>query len=344
LSCLSGNNPARVQRQFIDLSDLLAPHSPGTGGIMKKVFASIALFWCFAPAEMASGASQELVNDSLHCLSVDFYRSNLQSQTIDTNQLMEGGTATAYSENRRGIAAIIGSPHDLKEAYRWFQKAARRGYAPAQVNLAMMYLQGWGVARNDGAALYWLTLAAQQRHPVGLFDLGQLYLKGCGVPQDYAEALRLFQEAARKGYAAAEVNIGYMYDAGLGVPRDRAVAAEWYRKAAEVGEPAGEFNLGELYRQGEGVAQSDRIAFEWFQKAAEQGHRKAQAMMGFMYAAGRGTPKDLESAYAWIGAARSEGELDLQDSLLLAEIERQLPIDAIQRAKERVRLLAQPSK
>lgn len=308
---------------------------------MKAAF-GIALFLASPLSNLA--APQKQVNDSVPCLIVDVSRSGLQSGTSETKQQIETtGSGTAYSENKQGITAIMGAPGDLKTAERWFEKAARRGYAPAQVNLAMMYLQGWGVARRDSAALYWLTLAAQQGHPVGLFDLGQLYFKGCGVRQDYAEALRLFQKAVQKGNVAAEVNIGYMYDVGLGVQRDRAVAAEWYRKAAEAGYPGGEFNLGDLYRQGEGVAQNDSRAFEWFQKAAVQGHGRAQVMMGFMYAAGRGTPKDLEAAYAWIAAAQSEGVV-LQGSPSLAEIERQLPADAIQRAKARARLLAQPSK
>ena len=309
-----------------------------------KAALRIALLLAPPLSNLAMPAPQKQVNDPAPCLVADVSRSGLQSGTSDTKQQTETGSGAAYSENKQGIAAIISSPGDLKKAKRWFEKAARRGYAPAQVNLAMMYLQGWGVARNDGTALYWLTLATQQGQPMALFDLGQFYLKGCGVRQDYAEALRLFQEAARKGNPAAEVNIGFMYDVGLGVPRDRAVAAEWYHKAAEAGEPAGEFNLGDLYAQGEGVTQNDRVAFEWFQKAAEQGHRQAQAVVGHMYAAGRGTPKDLESAYAWIAAAQSEGEPHIQDPPSLAEIECQLSLEAIQRAKGRARVLAQSSK
>jgi len=128
------------------------------------------------------------------------------------------------------------------------------------------------------------------------------------------------------------------------VPRNPAVAAEWYRKAAEAGEPAGEFNLGDLYLQGEGVPQNDSSALEWFEKAAAQGHRRAQAMMGFLYAAGRGVPKDLEAAYAWTAAAQSAGEPQIQDAPSLAEIERQLSPDAIQRAKGRAQVLAKSFK
>ena len=308
---------------------------------MKAAF-GLAVLLASPLGNLATPAPEKQVNDSVPCLIADISRSGLQSGASDTKQQTETGSGTAYSENKQGIAALMDASGDLKKAERWFEKAARRGYAPAQVNLAMMYLQGWGVAPNDGAAFYWLTLAAQQGHPVGLFDLGQLYLKGCGVRQDYTEAFRLFQQAERKGNAAAQVNLGYMYDEGLGVPRDRAAAAEWYRKAAEAGEVAGEFNLADLYLRGEGLAQSDKVAYEWFEKAALQGYRRAQVMVGTMCAEGRGTTKDLESAYAWIGAAQSEGELDTQQSL--AKIERQLPLEALERAKGRARVLAQSPK
>jgi TPR repeat protein len=312
------------------------------GEAVKETFGMVLLF-SLAFGGLGTASQQNMANDSAPCLSADIARSNLQSGTSGSALLaVERGMGKAHSENERGIAAILDSPRDLEAARRWFEKAARRSYAPAQVNLATMYLQGWGVPPNNGTGLYWLTLAAQQGHPMGLFDLGQMYLKGCGVHQDYPEALWLFREAERKGNAAAAVNIGYMYDAGLGVPHDQAAAVEWYRKAAEAGESAGEFNLGDLYQRGEGVAPDDRAAFEWFQKAAAQGHRKAQLMVGLMCAVGRGTPRDLEAAYAWIAAAQMEGESDTQDSL--AQIEHQLSGDALQRAKGRARLLAEQSK
>ena len=54
--------------------------------------------------------------------------------------------------------------------------------------------------------------------------------------------------------------------------------------------------------------------------------------------------QQASEATAWIAAAQSEGEPHIQDSSSLAEIERQLPFDAIQRAKGRARLLAHSSK
>jgi TPR repeat protein len=244
----------------------------------------------------------------------------------------------AYAQNEKGIAAVKDQPDDLQAAHRWFEKAARKGYAPAQVNLAITYSQGWGTARNDGAVLYWLTLAANQGNERALFNLGQLYLEGCGVRRNYPEALRLFREAAEKGETAAQINLGYLYDHGLAVPKDQTQGAAWYRKAADAGEPQAQFNLADLYARGEGVAQNDVLAFQWFQRAALQGHGGARLMLGAMYASGRGTQKNLEAGYVWILSADLEG--DPRTRTYAVWLERQLSPAQLERARMRARLLA----
>ena len=69
----------------------------------------------------------------------------------------------AFEQNQMGMASTlaIGRDYNDKEALRWFEKAAQRGYAPAQVNLAVMYLKGWGTSANGGAKLHWILTAAE---------------------------------------------------------------------------------------------------------------------------------------------------------------------------------------
>src|SRR3984893_8687243 len=70
----------------------------------------------------------------------------------------------AFEQNQMGIASVlaIGPDYTAKEALRWFGQAARRGSPPAQVNLAVMHINGWGTPVNYGAALRWLRAAADQ--------------------------------------------------------------------------------------------------------------------------------------------------------------------------------------
>ncbi len=55
-----------------------------------------------------------------------------------------------YEQNQLGMASmlVIGPEYSENEALKWFERAAQRGYAPAQVNLAVMYVNGWGTPMN----------------------------------------------------------------------------------------------------------------------------------------------------------------------------------------------------
>jgi TPR repeat protein len=243
-------------------------------------------------------------------------------------------------ENERAIA-LTRAPDTLRtlvEAHHWFEKAARKGYPPAQVNLAVLSLAGWGTPPNAGTALYWLREAARHDYALADFDLGILYLKGCGVRQDDHEAFFWFERAANAGDSAAQLNLGYLYDQGLGVAQDRAQAAVWYRKAAESGLAQAQHNLADLYAHGEGVPLDERLAFAWCQKAALQGHPGARILLGFMYAEGRGIEKDLPSAYAWLSAAALQG--DDRGNAILHSLERQLTPAQLAQSRMRAQSLA----
>ncbi|PYX27477.1 MAG: hypothetical protein DMG77_18755 [Acidobacteria bacterium] len=244
-----------------------------------------------------------------------------------------------YEQNQLGIASILAIAPDYStaEALKWFERAARRGYAPAQVNLAVMYSNGWGTPASNAKALYWLQLAADQKYPRAYFDLGVFYLQGKWVRQDYATAFELFRKGAELGDTIAQSNLGYLYDRGLGVAQNAAEAAAWYRKAADAGDAMGENNLADMYLRGEGVPQNDALAFHLFQEAAATGHTGARIKLGYMYAEGRGTAKDLETAFMWISAATCAG--DRRGEYLLASLRGQLTANQVEKAEELARNL-----
>jgi TPR repeat protein len=244
-------------------------------------------------------------------------------------------------ENEKGIALTQARERvrTLQQAHKWFEKGARKGYAPAQVNLAILSLSGWGTPPNADTAWYWLREAARQGYALAYFDLGILYQNGCGVRQDYHEAFSQFEQGANAGDSAAQTNLGYLYDQGLGVAQDRAQAAVWYRKAAESGVAQAQYNLADLYVRGEGVPRDQSAAFAWFQKAAQQGHTGARIMLAFMYTEGRGTEKNLQSAFEWLSAATLQG--DTRGTATLEVLEHELTPEQLARSKMRAQLLAQ---
>jgi TPR repeat protein len=262
-------------------------------------------------------------------------RDNCDASTV--RRLAESGHV--YEENEMGVATalVVESPAGGEQARKWFEKAARKGYAAAQVNLAAMYVYGWGVQKNYGTALYWLKEASDRGYGRAYTNLGILYLNGWGVRQNYDEARALFQNGAKAGDAPAMVDLGFLFDQGLGVAQDHAAAADWYRQGAEKGFAMAQYNLADLFLKGEGVVQSDPAAIELFRRAAAQGNTSAEIKLGWMYMTGRGTEKNLGEAYRWIEAAWLAG--DRRGEEYLREIEKRLKPEQVATAMERARAM-----
>lgn len=139
---------------------------------------------------------------------------------------------------------------DYSAAARLYQRAAERGFAPAQHNLGYLYENGLGV---------------QQDFAQSQINLGVLYAAGNGLPRDDREAARWYQKTADQ----AEPR-GAMYLRGLGVSKNCAQAFAYFQQAARLGHAVAQNNLALLYANGEGVQQSFVEAFAWLDVAADQ--------------------------------------------------------------------------
>ncbi len=64
-----------------------------------------------------------------------------------------------------------------------YRLAAEQGDASAQFSLGFMYANGYGVPKDDQAAVQWYRLAEEQGHAKAQSNLGVMYEKGRGVPQ-----------------------------------------------------------------------------------------------------------------------------------------------------------------
>jgi len=106
---------------------------------------------------------------------------NSLSQACDSESVTKlADSGHVFLQNQMGIesALLLGANRSIEDARRVFQNAALRGSGPAQVNLAVLYMNGWGVPKNYGSALYWLKSAAAQGIPQAHMNRGLLYLNG----------------------------------------------------------------------------------------------------------------------------------------------------------------------
>src|SRR5713101_6723486 len=91
-------------------------------------------------------------------------QNNAESLDITAlRQKAEGGDVSAQVElGQRYTFAKGGVALDYAQARAWFEKAADKGFAPAQNSLGYLYERGEGVAQDNAQARFWYQKAADQ--------------------------------------------------------------------------------------------------------------------------------------------------------------------------------------
>lgn len=136
------------------------------------------------------------------------------------------------------------------------------------------------------------------------YALAVQYMRGDGVPKDEQKAMTYLTRAAAEGNANAELGMGYHYLQGsAGLTKDSEKAAVFFTRAAKHGNRDAQYNIGLAYVRGEGVTKDLAKAYTWFEKAAYQDDAGAQYNLGVMSVNGEGTAKDPLTAYVWFRIA-----------------------------------------
>jgi TPR repeat protein len=86
-------------------------------------------------------------------------------------------------------------PRDTNLDVQCYGRAADKGYASAQYNLAGMYAQGTGVQTNFFQTRRWLSEAAKKNHAKALMDLGTLQAEGIPDQKDLTMGVKSMSKA-----------------------------------------------------------------------------------------------------------------------------------------------------
>ena len=93
------------------------------------------------------------------------------------------------------------------ESAEVLQTDASLGIARAQRLLAIRYLRGRGVPKDEAIAFYWMQLAAQQHWSMAQRSLGELYENGSGIALNIALASHWYGLAALQGDSTAKEHL-----------------------------------------------------------------------------------------------------------------------------------------
>jgi len=190
----------------------------------------------------------------------------------------------------KGTLDVIKSAAQLREAQEDYQ-------------LGVPAADGNGVPQSYLAAAKYYQRAAEKGYMPAQYNLAYLYGNGLGVKQDYTQAAAWYRKAADQGDSEAQNNLGTLYSTGQGVPRNDVEAVKLYRAAASQDDPEGLTNLACMYLQGRGVGRDPALALQFFTQAAERG---AQNNLGLIYGKGEAGKPDYVRAYLWLDIAAAE--------------------------------------
>lgn len=158
-------------------------------------------------------------------------------------------------------------------AAEWYRKAAEKGHAKAQLEMALRYQNGVGVTQDHQQSLQWFRKCAEQGNAEAQYALAVIYAVGRVTDKNADEAVKWCQQAAENGHAKAQVEIGILYHKGISFQQDFTKAVQWFTKAANQGDAVGQYYLASYYAAGTGVPKDQTQALAWFRKAAKQGHQ-----------------------------------------------------------------------
>ena len=156
---------------------------------------------------------------------------------------------------------------------------------------------GYGCEANLREAIKWWTKAAEQGEHCSQYSLGSCYHHGIGVRKNYKKAVYWLEKSALQDNYRAQAMLGDCYHLGEGVTKNQKIAVYWYNKATENGHVDAQYILGLIYYYGEkGVRKNYKKAFKYFKAASDTGHLEARYCLIECYKNARGTKKDVAKA------------------------------------------------
>ena len=112
---------------------------------------------------------------------------------------------------------------------------AYSGAVESQYQFAEILMSGKGIKQNMREAVKWFSKAAEKDNIQAVLALGYAYSKGNGIAKDLSKAFEFFQKAAEQKNAEAQYELGICFSSGQGTAQDSTKAISYFALAAEQG-------------------------------------------------------------------------------------------------------------
>lgn len=147
-------------------------------------------------------------------------------------------------------------------------KRALRGDTYSQCEMGDFYSDASSEHLDYKEAIRWYEVAAEKGYERAYFEIGKIYdTDGAKIPNGKKEALKIYEKLATQGYPTAQCVLGMKYRFGDGLEENFKMAETWLRKAAMQRHTAAIRNLADLYMQ----VGDTKNAQKWYHIGAANG-------------------------------------------------------------------------
>lgn len=205
---------------------------------------------------------------------------NSFEDTHSDNPELQFYMGCVYDSAQREYGAV--ECKDDNRAFELYELAANRGFAPAMVNLSMMYALGRGCDKDVAKAHSLCMHAVNLGYPRAYYVMGVNYRDELWSYKNPKLALQNFQKASSKGYLKGRAAWGAMLlDGDEGIRKDVKRGLKFLTQTAELNVDEAQYKLGELYLRKDGpVGRDVKLAEYWLRKSVDNGNADGYALMG----------------------------------------------------------------
>ena len=245
---------------------------------------------------------------------------------LDAHKIVKKLVNNGYAEASFYLAdcytrGFLGLETDPKEAFNFYQSAAKAGHPQAAYRVAvcceMGQEEGGGTRRDPLKAMQWYKRAATLGDTPAMYKMGIIQLKGLlGQPKNPNQAVNWLKRAADKAdeenpHALHELGLLHEKDGGNdGVIKDELYSKQLFTQAAKLGYKFSQFRLGCAYEYGlMGCLVDPRQSIAWYSKAAvQEEHQSELALSGWYLTGSEGVLQQSDTeAYLWARKAAKAG-------------------------------------
>jgi TPR repeat protein len=228
---------------------------------------------------------------------------------------------------------------DLAKAIEWYQKAANKGHALAQTNLAYFYLFGIGVEKDEKKAFELYQKAAKQNCAPALKTLAFMYMQGLGTEQDVPKSFATLEQAYQ---ILPDDNLWHMISHKMYIRYSLKTTLKYYkeprRQKFQITDSSDEDYITEKFQffnriyqlnlingigpieiwprptwsviLGETVGEITPLKERYLVKKSIQGYYKTMTYLSYYY---KGEAQDITQAQLWRKYAITMGELPFEN-------------------------------